>query len=98
MAKRAAEHAAPDRKGRRAGRSVSPSWPMMTVAAEMREQTRARYPDETGFVERGGVRVFWERYGAGAQRTILFLPTWEIVHSRAWTSPGLRRTQQCPRI
>src|SRR6266567_1942723 len=84
MAKRAAEHAAPDRKGRRAGRSVSPSWPMMTVAAEMREQTRARYPDETGFVERGGVRVFWERYGAGAQRTILFLPTWEIVHSRAW--------------
>ena len=48
-----------------------------------REQTRARYPDETGFVERDGVRVFWERYGAGAQ-TILFLPTWEIVYSRVW--------------
>ena len=26
---------------------------------------RARYPDETGYVERDGVRVFWERYGEG---------------------------------
>ena len=29
------------------------------------EQTRARYPDETGYIERDGVRVFWERYGDG---------------------------------
>ena len=42
---------------------------------------RARYPDAEGFVERDGVRVFWERYGEGEQ-TILLLPTWEIVHSR----------------
>jgi pimeloyl-ACP methyl ester carboxylesterase/predicted glycosyltransferase len=48
-----------------------------------REQTRARYPDEDGFVERDGVRVFWERYGDG-QPTILFLPTWSIIHSRTW--------------
>ena len=48
-----------------------------------REQTRARYPDETGYVERGGVRVFWERYGEG-EPTVLFLPTWSIVHSRIW--------------
>ncbi|HEX2085571.1 MAG TPA: alpha/beta fold hydrolase [Solirubrobacteraceae bacterium] len=47
------------------------------------EQTRARYPDEEGFVERDGVRVFWESYGAGEQ-TILFLPTWTLVHSRVW--------------
>ena len=47
------------------------------------EQTRARYPDETGYVERDGVRVFWERYGEGGP-AILFLPTWSIVHSRAW--------------
>jgi pimeloyl-ACP methyl ester carboxylesterase/predicted glycosyltransferase len=48
-----------------------------------REQTRARYPDEEGFVERDGVSVFWERYGDG-EPTILFLPTWSIVHSRCW--------------
>jgi pimeloyl-ACP methyl ester carboxylesterase/predicted glycosyltransferase len=34
-------------------------------------------------VERGGVRVFWERCGDGDQ-TILFLPTWSIIHSRTW--------------
>ena len=55
----------------------------MTVATEIREQTRARYPDEEGFVERDGVRVFWERYGEGEQ-TILLLPTWSVVHSRIW--------------
>ena len=53
------------------------------MAAELREQSRARYPDESGFVERNGVRVCWERYGAGEQ-TVLLLPTWEIAHSRIW--------------
>jgi pimeloyl-ACP methyl ester carboxylesterase len=47
------------------------------------EQTRARYPDEAGFVERQGVRVFWERYGDG-EPTFLLLPTWTIIHSRHW--------------
>src|ERR671934_2976523 len=47
------------------------------------EQTRARYPDETGYVERDGVRVFWERYGDG-DPTVLFLPTWTLLHSRVW--------------
>ena len=60
----------------------------MTVAtlemrSSAREQTRARYPDAEGFVERDGVRVFWERYGDGEQ-TILLMPTWQIVHSRMW--------------
>jgi pimeloyl-ACP methyl ester carboxylesterase len=45
--------------------------------------TRARYPDQTGYVERGGVRVFWERYGDG-EPTVLFLPTWTIFPSRCW--------------
>jgi pimeloyl-ACP methyl ester carboxylesterase/predicted glycosyltransferase len=48
-----------------------------------REQTRARYPDETGYIERDGVKVLWERYGEG-EPTVLFLPTWSIVHSRVW--------------
>ena len=55
----------------------------MIVASPAREQTRACYPDEEGFVEVEGVRIFWERYGHGAQ-TILFTPTWELVHSRCW--------------
>jgi pimeloyl-ACP methyl ester carboxylesterase len=55
----------------------------LTAVSELREQTRARYPDGAGFVERDGVRVRWESYGTGEQ-TVLLLPTWEIVHSRVW--------------
>jgi pimeloyl-ACP methyl ester carboxylesterase/predicted glycosyltransferase len=47
------------------------------------EQTRARYPDSEGYVERDGVRTFYEVYGSG-EPTVLFLPTWSIVHSRVW--------------
>jgi pimeloyl-ACP methyl ester carboxylesterase len=46
-------------------------------------QSRARYPDEEGFVERDGVRLFYEVYGSG-EPTVLLLPTWSIVHSRHW--------------
>ena len=53
------------------------------MTAPSREQTRARYPDESGHVQRDGVRVYYEAYGTG-EPAILFLPTWEIVHSRAW--------------
>jgi pimeloyl-ACP methyl ester carboxylesterase len=58
---------------------------MSAVAASpaAREQSRARYPHETGLVERDGVRVFWERYGSGSP-TILLMPTWSILHSRHW--------------
>ncbi len=59
---------------------------MMTgapVGEGAREQTRARYPDQDGYIESGGVRVFYEVYGAG-EPSVLLLPTWEIVHSRAW--------------
>jgi len=47
------------------------------------EQTRARYPDETDYVERDGVRIFYEIYGSG-EPTVLLLPTWSIIHSRHW--------------
>jgi pimeloyl-ACP methyl ester carboxylesterase len=47
------------------------------------EQSRARYPDEEDYVERNGVRVFYEVYGEG-EPTVLLLPTWSIVHSRQW--------------
>src|SRR2546427_1881568 len=57
--------------------------PPQATEPPRREQTRARYPDKTGFVERDGVRVFYEVYGSG-EPTILLLPTWSIVHSRIW--------------
>jgi len=47
------------------------------------DQSRARYPDADGFVERDGVKIFYEVYGDG-KATILLLPPWSIVHSRCW--------------
>ena len=47
------------------------------------EQSRARYPDQEGYVERDGVHVFYEVYGEG-EPTVLLLPTWSIIHSRHW--------------
>lgn len=47
------------------------------------EQSRARYPDSEGFVERDGQRLFYEVYGEG-EETVFLLPTWSLVHSRHW--------------
>ena len=47
------------------------------------EQSRARYPDESGYVERDGVRLYYEVYGSG-EPTVLLQPTWSIIHSRHW--------------
>jgi pimeloyl-ACP methyl ester carboxylesterase/predicted glycosyltransferase len=60
----------------------------MTISLERagaagREQTRARYPDTEGYVERDGIRIFYEVYGEG-EPTVLLLPTWSIVHARHW--------------
>jgi pimeloyl-ACP methyl ester carboxylesterase len=54
-----------------------------TRLAPRQEQSRARYPDHDGYVERGGVKIFFEVYGEG-DRTVLFMPTWSIIHSRHW--------------
>jgi len=53
------------------------------LSAGTREQTRARYPDESGYVERDGVSLHYEVYGSG-EPTVLLLPTWSIIHSRHW--------------
>jgi pimeloyl-ACP methyl ester carboxylesterase len=53
------------------------------IVPKPREQTRARYPDEEGYVERDGVRVFYEVYG-DAPTTFLLFPTSPISHSRLW--------------
>jgi pimeloyl-ACP methyl ester carboxylesterase len=44
---------------------------------------RATKPERTGYTVRDGVRLYWELYGQG-DRTVFLLPTWSIVHSRAW--------------
>ena len=56
---------------------------MALDVAPAHEQSRARYPDDEGWVERDGVRVFYEVYGSG-EPTFLLLPTWSIIHSRQW--------------
>ena len=53
------------------------------LTAPAPEQTRARYPDESGYVERDGVRLYYEVYGSG-EPTVFLLPTWSIIHSRHW--------------
>jgi pimeloyl-ACP methyl ester carboxylesterase len=55
----------------------------MDLTLNAREQTRARYPDESGYVERDGVRLYWEVYGSG-EPTVFLTPTWSIIHSRHW--------------
>ncbi|HET8784562.1 MAG TPA: alpha/beta hydrolase [Candidatus Limnocylindrales bacterium] len=51
--------------------------------ADRVDTTRARQPDETGFIRRDGVRIYWERYGDG-RPTVLLMPTWSLFHSRHW--------------
>ena len=44
---------------------------------------RAREPDTSGFVERNGVKVYYEVFGDGSP-TIMLFPPWSIVYSRVW--------------
>src|SRR4051794_30144974 len=55
----------------------------LALTAAPPEQTRARYPDQSGYVERDGVNLYYEVYGSG-ETTVLLLPTWSIIHSRHW--------------
>jgi pimeloyl-ACP methyl ester carboxylesterase/predicted glycosyltransferase len=66
------------------GKSVTPCAGQVELAPPAgREQTRARYPDTEGFVEREGQRLFYEVYGEG-EETIFLLATWSLFHSRHW--------------
>jgi pimeloyl-ACP methyl ester carboxylesterase/predicted glycosyltransferase len=44
---------------------------------------RACQPARDGYVERDGVKVHYEVFGAG-EPAVLLLPTWSIIHSRHW--------------
>ena len=45
--------------------------------------TRARYPDIEDTVARDGASLHYEVCGEG-EPTVFLLPTWSIIHSRAW--------------
>lgn len=42
---------------------------------------RAKLPNQEGRLSRGGIELHYEVYGDG-EHTILFVPTWALVHSR----------------
>ncbi|HEX9587887.1 MAG TPA: alpha/beta hydrolase [Bradyrhizobium sp.] len=44
---------------------------------------RAKLPSKSGFVDRDGVKIYYEIYGDGPE-TMVFLPPWPIVHSRIY--------------
>ena len=56
---------------------------------------RARYPDIEGFIERDGVKVGYEVFGAG-EPAVVFPPIDGIVHSRCWKAqvPYLARSSK----
>lgn len=58
------------------------------------EQTRARYPDSSGYIKRDGVRLYYEVHGSG-EPTIFLLPTWSVVHSRHWKMQIPYLARQC---
>ena len=44
---------------------------------------RAQHPDHGGYVERDGVKIFYEVFGAG-EPAVMLLPTWSIIDSQRW--------------
>jgi pimeloyl-ACP methyl ester carboxylesterase/predicted glycosyltransferase len=44
---------------------------------------RACQPIRDGYVERDGIKIFYEIFGSG-EPTVLLLPTWSLLHSRHW--------------
>ena len=44
---------------------------------------RAIEPADAGYVEREGVKLYWEEFGEG-EPIVVLLPTWSLVHSRHW--------------
>ncbi len=63
--------------------AAGPGGPAAAPPDRRAEQTRARYPDASGCLDREGVGIYWERYGESG-RTVVLLPTWSIIHSRSW--------------
>jgi len=48
------------------------------------EQSRARYPDREGLVDRGGVRIHWEQYGSGDPAVLFDWPAYRETGAVFW--------------
>ena len=71
-------------EGHKSCSTGSTRWLSKLTRPQQRASRRARATrTPTGYVERDGVRVFYEVYGEG-EPTVLLLPTWSIIHSRHW--------------
>lgn len=57
-----------------------------SITSHQWREMRAGLPDQSGYLDRGGVKLYWELFGSGDQ-TVFFLPTWSIVHSRHRKAP-----------
>ncbi|WP_202862973.1 alpha/beta hydrolase [Ornithinimicrobium murale] len=55
----------------------------MSAVAGSSETDTAVEPATTGVTVRDGVELAWRTYGSGS-RTVLLLPTWQIIDSRFW--------------
>ena len=55
----------------------------MTVADTVEPASRAVAPQLRGYADVDGVRIGYEAFGEG-EDTLLLLPPWAIIHSRAW--------------
>jgi pimeloyl-ACP methyl ester carboxylesterase len=57
---------------------------------------RAKQPVDSGYVERDGVRLFYEIFGDSPQ-TMVFIPAWSIGHSRVFKAmiPYFSETYRC---
>ncbi|OJU30300.1 MAG: alpha/beta hydrolase [Alphaproteobacteria bacterium 64-6] len=55
---------------------------------------RAKLPAAEGFVDRDGVKIFYEVYGDGPE-TMVFLPPWSIVHSRVYKAQIPYFSERC---
>ncbi len=62
--------------------------PVRMALSALKETTvKAREPDQTGWVERNGVRIAWQSYGElrrPEDPAVLLLPTWCIVPGEVW--------------
>src|SRR5680860_1134319 len=57
----------------------TPIEPASAVAGGAAEQSRSIYPDEEGYIERDGVRVFYEVYGSGETPIPYFARHFRVV-------------------
>ena len=55
---------------------------------------RAKLPRESGYVDRDGVKLFYEVYGDGPE-TMVFVPPWSIVHSRVYKAQLPYFSERC---